>query len=173
MKHNIAIIMGGFSSESAISLKSGQVVFQHLPKEMYAAYCIHISKEKWVYMAPNGKEFPINMSDFSVAINGEIIHFDCVFNAIHGAPGEDGFMQAYFELIGMPQTSCGFYQAAVTFNKRDLLGILKSAGVPAARSYHLDRGQELNQQVVDDSIALARIEGLEGHARAAEIRRLG
>ena len=65
--------MGGFSSEAAISLKSGQVVFQHLPKEIYAAYCIHISKEKWVYMAPNNEEFPINMSDFSSKAKSKII----------------------------------------------------------------------------------------------------
>jgi D-alanine-D-alanine ligase len=46
-----------------------------------------------------------------------------VFNAIHGTPGEDGLMQAYFELL-KSQTSCGYYQAALTFNKRDLLSVL-------------------------------------------------
>ena len=154
MKHNIAIIMGGFSSEAAISLKSGQVVFQHLPKEMYAAYCIHISKEKWVYMAPNNEEFPINMSYFSVAINGEIIHFDCVFNAIHGAPGEDGFMQAYFELLDIPHSSCGMYQAALTFNKRDCLNVLKAYDVPTAISYALNKGDSVNAKEIIDRVGL-------------------
>ena len=146
--------MGGFSSEAAISLKSGQVVFQYLPKEIYAAYCIHISKEKWVYMAPNGEEFPINMSDFSVAINGEIIHFDCVFNAIHGAPGEDGFMQAYFELLDIPHSSCGMYQAALTFNKRDCLNVLKAYDVPTAISYALNKGDSVNAKEIIDRIGL-------------------
>ncbi len=154
MKHNIAIIMGGFSSESAISLKSGQVVFQHLPKEMYAVYCIHISKDKWVYMAPNREELPINMSDFSIAINGEIVHFDCVFNAIHGAPGEDGFMQAYFELLDIPHTSCGMYQAALTFNKRDCLNVLKAYDIPTAISYPLNKGDNVNAKAILDRVGL-------------------
>jgi D-alanine-D-alanine ligase len=154
MKKNIAIIMGGFSSEAAISLKSGQVVFQHLPKQLYTAYCIHITKDKWVYVSPNGEEFPINTSDFSVAINGEIIHFDGVFNAIHGAPGEDGFMQAYFELLEIPHTSCGMYQAALTFNKRDCLNVLKAYDIPTAISYPLNKGDNVNAKAIIDRVGL-------------------
>jgi len=154
MKKNIAIIMGGFSSEAAISLKSGQVVFQHLPKEVYAAYCIHISKEKWVYVAPNDKEYPIHTSDFSVAINGETVHFDCVFNAIHGAPGEDGFIQAYLELLEIPHTSCAMYQAALTFNKRDCLNVLKAYDIPTAISYPLNKGDSVNAQEIIDRVGL-------------------
>jgi D-alanine-D-alanine ligase len=154
MKKNIAIIMGGFSSEAAISLKSGQVVFQHLPKEVYAAYCIHISKEKWVYVTPNDKEYPIHTSDFSVAINGETVHFDCVFNAIHGAPGEDGFIQAYLELLEIPHTSCAMYQAALTFNKRDCLNVLKAYDIPTAISYPLNKGDSVNAQEIIDRVGL-------------------
>ena len=154
MKKNIAIIMGGFSNEAAISLKSGQVVFQHLPKEVYAAYCIHISKEKWVYVAPNDKEYPIHTSDFSVAINGETVHFDCVFNAIHGAPGEDGFIQAYLELLEIPHTSCALYQAALTFNKRDCLNVLKAYDIPTAISYPLNKGDSVNAQEIIDRVGL-------------------
>jgi D-alanine-D-alanine ligase len=146
--------MGGFSSEAAISLKSGQVVFQHLPKEMYTAYCIHISKEKWVYVSPNGEEFPINTSDFSVAINGEIVHFNCVFNAIHGAPGEDGFIQAYFDLLDIPHTSCAMYQAALTFNKRDCLNVLKAYDIPTAISYALNKNDSVYAQEIIDRVGL-------------------
>ncbi len=154
MKPNIAIIMGGFSSEAAISLKSGQVVFQHLAKQLYTAYCIHITKDKWVYVSPNGEEFPINMSDFSVNVKGETIHFDCVFNAIHGAPGEDGFMQAYFELLEIPHTSCGMYQAALTFNKRDCLNVLKAYDIPTAISYPLNKGDNVNAKAIIDRVGL-------------------
>jgi D-alanine-D-alanine ligase len=56
-------------------------------------------------------EYPIDKNDFSTTVNGNKISFDCVFNAIHGTPGEDGLMQAYFELLGLSQTSCGYYQA--------------------------------------------------------------
>lgn len=154
MKPNIAIIMGGFSSEAAISLKSGQVVFQHLAKQLYTAYCIHITKDKWVYVSPNGEELPINTSDFTVNVKGEIIHFDCVFNAIHGAPGEDGFMQAYFELLEIPHTSCGMYQAALTFNKRDCLNVLKAYDIPTAISYPLNKGDNVNAKAIIDRVGL-------------------
>ena len=154
MTPNIAIIMGGFSSEAAISLKSGQVVFQHLPNDLFKAFCIHITKDKWVYVSPNGEEFPINTSDFSVDVRGEIIHFDCVFNAIHGAPGEDGFMQAYFELLEIPHTSCGMYQAALTFNKRDCLNVLKAYDIPTAISYPLNKGDNVNAKAIIDRVGL-------------------
>ena len=154
MTQNIAIIMGGFSSEAAISIKSGQVVFQHLPKLLYTAYCIHISKEKWVYVAADGKEFLVNTNDFSIVIDGKTIHFDCVFNAIHGAPGEDGFMQAYFELLDIPHTSCGMYQAALTFNKRDCLNVLKAYDIPTAISYPLNKGDNVNTKAILDRVGL-------------------
>ena len=154
MTQNIAIIMGGFSNEAAISIKSGQVVFKHLPKQLYTPYCIHISKEKWVYIAADGKEFLVNTNDFSIVIDGKTIHFDCVFNAIHGAPGEDGFMQAYFELLDIPHTSCGMYQAALTFNKRDCLNVLKAYDIPTAISYPLNKGVNVNAKTIIDRVGL-------------------
>ena len=90
--------MGGYSSEYLISLKSGAVVMQHLSKELYTPYEIHIFKDKWVLIFDK-TEFPINKHDFSAAINGKKITFDCVFNAIHGTPGEDGQILSYFELL--------------------------------------------------------------------------
>ncbi|MBT8208918.1 MAG: D-alanine--D-alanine ligase, partial [Eudoraea sp.] len=94
MKKNIAIIMGGYSSEVAISLKSGGVVYTHLNNDTYKAHRIHILKEKWVGLDDTGKEFPVNRHDFSVDFGQGPVTFDCVFNAIHGSPGEDGYMQA-------------------------------------------------------------------------------
>ena len=132
MKKNIAIIMGGYSSEYKISLKSGNVVFDALDKDKYNAYRIHIFKDKWFFVNDLDEEFPIDKNNFSVLVNETKIEFDCVFNAIHGSPGEDGYMQAYFELLGMPQTSCSMYQAALTFNKRDLLAALKPYGIKTA-----------------------------------------
>ncbi|HSD13496.1 MAG TPA: hypothetical protein VLB74_02490, partial [Flavobacterium sp.] len=129
---NVAIIMGGYSSEYQISLKSGNVVYNFLDKTKYNAYRIHIFKEKWVMVDENENEFPVNRHDFSVNYAGIKLTFDVVFNAIHGTPGEDGLMQAYFELLGIPQTSCDYYQAALTFNKRDMLSVLKPYGIKTA-----------------------------------------
>lgn len=150
MKKNIAIIMGGYSSEVDISLKSGQVVYENISKEKYNPYKVHILKEKWVLVDDFENEFPINKHDFSAEINGEKINFDCVFNAIHGHPGEDGTILAYFELIGLKHTSAPFYQMALTFNKRDCLSVLKQYGIKTAASYYLNKGDEIN---VDKIIA--------------------
>jgi len=151
---NIAIIMGGYSSEYKISLISGNVVKQYLDKTKYNGFRVHIFKEKWVYVDENDAEFPIDRNDFSVTANGEKIKFDCVFNAIHGSPGEDGLMQAYFELLGIPQTSCDYYQAAVTFNKRDLLSVLKPYGIKTAISYYLNKGDEINTAEIVKKVGL-------------------
>ncbi len=146
--------MGGYSSEYQISLKSGNVVFETLDKESYNAYRIHIFKNKWVYVDENDNEFPIDKNDFSVMVNNSKINFDCVFNAIHGSPGEDGYMQAYFKLLNIPQTSCNMYQAALTFNKRDLLSTLKPYGIKTAESYYLNLGDAINEDAIITKVGL-------------------
>lgn len=150
----VAIIMGGYSSEYQISLKSGNVVYQFLDQNLYKGYRIHILKDKWVYVDVQDNEFPIDRNDFSTTVNGEKITFDVVFNAIHGTPGEDGLMQAYFELLGIPQSSCDYYQAALTFNKRDLLSVLKPYGIKTATSYYLNQGDEIDEEAILKTVGL-------------------
>jgi len=154
MKKNIAIIMGGYSSEYEISLKSGQVVYETLNPEIYDAYRIHIFKDKWVYVDINNVEYPINKNDFSVTVDGIKITFDCVFNAIHGTPGEDGFMQGYLELLKLPHTSCSMYQAALTFNKRDCLSVLKPYGIKTAASYFVNQGDVIDVDKIIEKVGL-------------------
>ncbi|MBU3821123.1 D-alanine--D-alanine ligase [Flavobacteriaceae bacterium XHP0103] len=154
MKKNIAIIMGGFSSEYKISLISGNVVYETLNASKYSAYRIHIFRDKWVYVDDNENEFPIDKNDFSVTVNGKKITFDCVFNAIHGSPGEDGFIQGYFKLINMPHTSCNMYQASVTFNKRDCLSILKPYGIKIAESFYLNSGDVIDDDAIVNKVGL-------------------
>lgn len=151
---NVAIIMGGYSSEYQISLTSGGVVYQYLDKAKYNPFKIHIFKEKWVYVNTSNEEFPVNKNDFSVDVNGTKIIFDVVFNAIHGTPGEDGLMQAYFELLGIPHTSCSHYQAALTFNKRDLLSVLKPYGIKSAASLYLNEGDEIDPDKIITTLGL-------------------
>ena len=146
--------MGGYSSEYQISLKSGNVVFNNLDVSKFKGYRIHIFKNKWVYVDENNTEFPINKNDFSVEINNQKITFDCVFNAIHGTPGEDGLLQAYFELLNIKQTSCDYYQAALTFNKRDLLSVLKPYGIPSATSYYLNFGDAIKTEEIIKKVGL-------------------
>ncbi len=154
MKKNIAIIMGGYSSEYNISLTSGNVVYNTLDPTKYEAYRIHIFKDKWVYVAPDDTEIPVDKHDFSVTINNAKITFDCVFNAIHGAPGEDGYLPGYLELLGLPHTSCPMYQAAITFNKRDCLSILKPYGIKTATSYYLNLGDAIDTTAIINKVGL-------------------
>jgi D-alanine-D-alanine ligase len=151
---NIAIIMGGYSSEYKISLISGNVVYQSLDKTKYNGFRVHIFKEKWVYVDDAETEFPIDKNDFSTTVDGNKIKFDCVFNAIHGTPGEDGLMQAYFELLEIPHTSCDYYQAALTFNKRDLLSVLKPYGIKSAISYYLNKGEHIDTAAIVSKVGL-------------------
>lgn len=154
MKKNIAIIMGGYSSEYQISLKSGNVVYNTLDKDKFNAYRIHIFKDKWVFVDEDDKEYPIDKNDFSFTKDNAKITFDCVFNAIHGSPGEDGFMQGYFKLLNIKHTSCSMYQAAVTFNKRDCLSILKPYGILTAQSYFLNTGDTINKDEIIAKVGL-------------------
>lgn len=142
MQKNIAIVMGGYSSEVEISLKSGEVVFNSLDANKYALYKVYILKEKWVVIH-NKKEYQIIKDDFSVIIDQEHIQFDCVFNAIHGDPGENGVLIAYFDLIGMNHTSAPFYQMALAFNKRDTLSVVKEYGIPTATSFYMHQRDEI------------------------------
>jgi len=154
MKKNIAIIMGGYSSEYKISLISGSVVYKYLNREKFDAYCIHIFKDKWVFVDDTKNETPVNREDFTITLQGKKTTFDCVFNAIHGSPGEDGYMQAYFKLVNIPQTSCDYYQAALTYNKRDLLSALKPYGIKSAASFYLNLGDIINEDNIIEKVGL-------------------
>jgi D-alanine-D-alanine ligase len=140
MKKNIAIIMGGYSSEVNISIKSGNVVYKHLDKQKYTPFRVLILKEKWVVLDAEENEYLIDKNDFSFVLHEKHVVFDCVFNAIHGAPGENGQILAYLNLINLKHTSAPFYQMSLTFNKRDTLSVLKTYGIKAATSINLNEG---------------------------------
>ncbi|MCF4102451.1 D-alanine--D-alanine ligase [Gillisia sp. M10.2A] len=154
MKKNIAIAMGGYSSEFRISINSGNVVYKNLDRSLYEPYRVHIMRNEWFVVTDNDTPYPINKSNFTVKINDKTIVFDCVFNTIHGTPGENGLLQAYLELIGIPQTSCGFYQAALTFNKRDLISVLRPYGIKTATNYFLDKGDEVPVDEIIERVGL-------------------
>jgi len=154
MKKRIAIAMGGYSSEYRISINSGNVVYKNLDRSIYEPYRVHIMQNEWFVVADDDTPYPINKSDFTVKIKDKKIQFDCVFNTIHGTPGENGLLQAYLDLVGIPQTSCGFYQAALTFNKRDLISVLKPYGINTALNYFLNQGDEVNAEEIIKKIGL-------------------
>lgn len=155
MNKSIAVAMGGYSSETEISLKSGEVVYKHLsanPK--FNVYRAHILKQNWFVKTDSGEEFLIDKSNFSVNIEGKTIRFDCVFNTIHGTPGEDGLFQGYLQTLQIPQTACDYYQAALTFNKRDCISVLKAHGIQTAKNVYVNKGDDIDPQAIVDHVGL-------------------
>jgi D-alanine-D-alanine ligase len=154
MKKNIAIIAGGYSGEHDISMNSAGMIIQNIDKEIYTPYLIHITKEKWVFVDADQKEIPIDKNDFSITINQKKITFDCVFNIIHGTPGEDGKILGYFEILGIPYTSSNHYVSGMTFNKGFCNKIVSGLGVGVPRSYHLFKRDKNNLKKIIEDLAL-------------------
>jgi D-alanine-D-alanine ligase len=154
MRKNIAIVMGGYSSEINISLKSGNVVYNHLDRKKYNPFRVHILKEKWVVLDDDDIEYEINKNNFTFLKGITSTKFDCVFNAIHGNPGENGMILSYLELLGIKHTSAPFYQMALTFNKRDTLSVVKEYGIKTAISVYLNQGDTINTDQIIAKVGL-------------------
>ena len=136
---NIAVVMGGYSDESVISLRSGQLILQNLDASKYKAFEIHVLLEGWFAVVDHQK-INIDKSDFSFTKDGIKTKFDVIINTIHGTPGEDGHLQAYWELLEIPYAGCNYYQSSLTFNKRDTLSVLSKFNIPRAKSIYVSEG---------------------------------
>lgn len=136
MKKKIALVTGGYSGEATISYKSATTIYNHLDKDLFEVYKIDVNPEGWYYEA-DGKKTEVNKNDFSLQVNGESIHFDAVYIGMHGTPGEDGKLQGYFDMLGIPYTSCNAATSALTFNKRYTVAVAAMAGIHVAKSVHL------------------------------------
>ena len=154
MKKNVAVLMGGYSSEYDISIKSGQVVLDNLDKELYLAFKIIIRSDEWIYLDNDNNKFKISKDDFSVQIKNKKIRFDIAFIIVHGSPGEDGLLQSYFDLIGIPYTGCSAYTSALTFNKRDCISVLNKHNIPSAKSVQLNFGQPYSIEKIVSRLGL-------------------
>jgi D-alanine-D-alanine ligase len=125
MKTKIALLAGGYTGEAEVSYRSAAFVAKNIDLNLFDVYLITITKEDWAYVGDNGQSYAINRKDFSLTIRGEQIVFDLAFIMIHGSPGEDGLLQGYFDMIGMPYTSCGTLTSALSMHKAFTKVILK------------------------------------------------
>ena len=153
MKKNIAIIVGGYSSEYEVSLKSGQGMYSFIDGDRYNRYIVAITKEKWE-VESNGQQFPVDKNDFSVNINGQQVTFDFAYITIHGTPGENGLLQGYFDMIGLPYSSCGTLASALTFNKHVCKQFLSHFGVNVAPSILLLPGETVENTTIVQTLSL-------------------
>ena len=144
MRKKIAIAAGGDSGEYEVSLRSGAIVEKYLDPELYEPYLIVFRGSEWVYRTGDGESFNINRNDFSLMVRGEKITFDAVFIAIHGTPGEDGKLQGYLDMLGIPYTSSGQSVSALTFNKYFCLKVVAAEGVKVAPSILYRKGEAVD-----------------------------
>ncbi|MFL5788942.1 MAG: D-alanine--D-alanine ligase [Flavisolibacter sp.] len=142
MKKKIALVTGGFSGEATISYKSAKTIYNHLDKNRYEIYKIDINSKGWYFEDEKGNRSEVNKNDFTIQVNENSIKFDGVFIGMHGTPGEDGKLQGYFDMLGLPYTSCDSATSALTFNKRYTVAVAAMAGIPVASSIHLFKDSE-------------------------------
>ena len=154
MIKNVAVVCGGNSGEKEISIKSSRFVIENLNPEKYQGYQVLIEGADWLYIAPDKTEYPIDKNDFSVNINGLKVKFDVVFNIIHGDPGENGKLQAYFEMLGIPVTASESTISALTFNKAWCNHIVRDLGVNVANSVHLFKGSPIDGEKILNQVGL-------------------
>jgi D-alanine-D-alanine ligase len=117
MKKTIALLTGGTTGEWVVSVKSAATIAQNLDSDKFEVYKIMLNESGWFYEPADSVKVAIDKNDFSLTIAGRKIKFDGVFIAIHGSPGEDGKLQGYFDMIGLPYTTCNALTSAITMNK--------------------------------------------------------
>ena len=150
IKRNIAIVCGGDSSEHDVSLRSAQGIYSFFDKERYNVYIVDIKGQDWHVELPGGLTAKIDRNDFSFVEDGKAKVFDYAYITIHGTPGENGLLQGYLDLIGVPYSTSGVLVEAMTFDKFVLNQYLKSYGVSVADSLLIRKGYE--ELVSDDEI---------------------
>ena len=154
MKRTIAIVAGGDSSELPVSLRSAQGIYSFIDKERYNLYIVEMEGHRWEVILPDGTKTPIDRNDFGFMENGEKKLFDFAYITIHGTPGENGILQGYFDLLGIPYSSCNVLVSAITFNKFTCNQYLKGFGIRVSESLILRKGFEITDQEVISKIGL-------------------
>ena len=154
MKRTIAIVAGGDSSEYIVSLRSAQGIYSFIDKEKYNLYIVMMKGLDWHVQLPDETTCPIDRNDFSFQLNGEKITFDFAYITIHGTPGENGRLQGYFDMMGIPYSCCGVLAAALTFNKFVCNQYLRGFGVRIAVALSLRQGQTVSDNDVIEKIGL-------------------
>lgn len=155
MKKNIAIVTGGNSSETVVSVESARQVMADLDKNLYNPYLIYIEGLNWHIKTPDLGEIPVNCHDFTVKIGEQIISFDMVLTAaLHGAPAENGQLQGYLEMLNIPYTGCDLLTSSLTFDKYTCNNYLKQFGIKVAPSVLLRPKEAIDESRIEEQLGL-------------------
>ncbi len=150
---NIAIIAGGNSSEYEVSMKSGKNIYNEVDETRYNKYLVVLKERDW-HVEIGEEKFPVDKNDFSFTRNGEKILFDFAYITIHGVPGENGLLQGYLDMMGVPYGCCNVLASALTFDKHTCNTYLKSYGVNVADSVMLIRGMAYDVNEIINEVGL-------------------
>ena len=161
---NIAVIYGSDSSEWEVSVRSGEFTASQIDGSKYDVYEVFARFGQWTLAAyrkngadrvliPEDARPAIDKSDFSVLVDGAKVKFDYAYIMQHGTPGENGLMQGYLEMIGVPHSGCNAFVSAITFDKFSCKSYLKDVDfVKCADDIFLRKGEPvegLAQKAVD------------------------
>ena len=153
-RKKVGIVSGGFTSEYNISILSGKTVFEELDRELWEVYLITINKSEWKAEDDQNNIYEVNKGDFTLQNNEITVKLDVIFNAVHGAPGENGQLAALWELLRIPFSSCDSYTAGLTYNKRDCLSVLRELKVPTAKYFSINEGTTINEDLILATVEL-------------------
>lgn len=156
LKRNIAIVCGGDSSEHDVSLRSAQGLYSFFDKERYNVYIVDVKGQDWHVELPGGMTARIDRNDFSFVQDGKVVVFDYAYITIHGTPGENGILQGYFDLVGIPYSTSGVLVEAMTFDKFVLNQYLRGYGisVPDSLLIRKDYEQLVSEDEVEERIGM-------------------
>lgn len=138
----IALLAGGNSSEREIALQSAGQIADALDASKYDVKVIDLHYRDWTYTAPDGRKYPLDKNDFSLTVDGERTEFEYALIIIHGTPGEDGKLQGYLDMMGIPYSSCSQVSSTITFDKITTKRAVAGRGINLAKEILLGRGDK-------------------------------
>ena len=153
-KIKVVLFMGGDSGEYEVSIASSSQIKNYLDTEKFEVYPVLIRNGNWIYTHENGTQIPFDRNSHCLFIGSETVKFDCAFIAIHGTPGEDGKLQGYLEIAGIPYTTCDVTTSALTFNKYFSNDLAIQYGVKVARTILLRQGETWNAESLEKEVGL-------------------
>jgi len=153
-KIKVVLFMGGDSGEYEVSIASASQVKNFLDPEKFEVYPVLIRDGKWTYSLENGTQIPFDRNSHCLFTGSEQVKFDCAFIAIHGTPGEDGKLQGYLEMAGIPYTTCDVTTSAITFNKYFCNDLAQQYGVKVANTIILRQGETWNPDSLVKEVGL-------------------
>lgn len=171
MKKSIALIYGGNSEEAGVSIQSGRNVAECICRENYDVYEVLLRGVNWRVLNPAGEVMTeelahkclnnpsavgveVDKTDFSFLFDGRKIKFDMAFIMIHGTPGENGLLQGYLEMMGVPYNTCSAYVSAITFDKHSCKRFIEHAGIKMAKDIFLRRGSGYCAEEIVEELGL-------------------